>query len=41
MNMLLHDLARVSVTTEQRHKIMAAYINSQFEYCPLSLDVSQ
>ena len=23
------------MTTEQRHKIMAAYINSQFGYCPL------
>ena len=33
----LHALARVSssMTTEQRHKIMAAYINSQFGYCPL------
>ena len=33
----LHALARVSsyMTTEQRRKIMTAYINSQFGYCPL------
>ena len=33
----LHALARVSsyITTGQRRKIMTAYINFQFEYCPL------
>ena len=33
----LHALARVPsyMITEQRRKIMAAYINSQFGYCPL------
>ena len=33
----LHALARVSsyMNTQQRRKIMTAYINSQFGYCPL------